>query len=288
MIEPGKGDGMIGLRTVFAVIAAADAAESAVAAFQALPLADRAKLVGVHVAPLAITYGLASDMALASFIEAQIAAADEERKSAEAAFLAAGRKAGIDFDWRAEKSPDNLVSPHAGAIARAADIILYPQLRSEASIGRHQLEEVVFTSGRPVIGLPAGWSVTKLGSRVLVAWDGGREATRAVFDALPMLVRAEAVRLVSVQGFLDEPVRQFTPGDDIAATLSRHGVRVETSTFRSTRANMREELKAQALDFGADLVVMGCYGHSRFRERILGGVSRSMLKDIPFPLLLAN
>jgi nucleotide-binding universal stress UspA family protein len=173
-------------------------------------------------------------------------------------------------------------------MARSADIILCPQVRSECSIGRHQLEEVVFASGRPVIGLPPNWSVKTLGKRVLIAWDGGREAARAVFDALPILSKAEAVRIVSVQGFLDEPVRQFTPGDDIAATLSRHGVHAETSTYKCTRATMRDEIKAQALDFGADLLVMGCYGHSRFRERILGGVSRSMLKDIPFPLLLAN
>lgn len=279
---------MTGLRTIFAVIPAARAVESAVAAFKALPTADHAKLIGVHVVPLAITYGLASDIALASFIEAQIAAADEERKAAEAAFREVAGKTGIDFDWRAEKSVDTLVSPHAGAMARAADIILSPQLGSDASIGRHQLEEVVFASGRPVIGMPVNWSVKTLGKRVLVAWDGGREAARAVFDALPILIKADAVRIVSVQGFLDEPVRQFTPGDDIAATLSRHGVHAETSTFKSTRASMRDELKAQALDFGADLLVMGCYGHSRFRERILGGVSRSMLKDLPFPLLLAN
>ncbi len=183
---------------------------------------------------------------------------------------------------------DTLVSPHGGAVARAADIIVCPQLTEEASIGRHQLEEVVFAAGRPVIGLPANWTVKTLGKRVLVAWDGGREAARAVFDALPFIVRAEGVRIVSVQGFMDEPLRQFTPGDDIAATLSRHGAKVETETFRATHGSVREELKAQALDFGADLCVMGCYGHSRFRERILGGVSRAMLRDIPFPLLLSN
>jgi nucleotide-binding universal stress UspA family protein len=279
---------MLALRTIFTIIPVAEAAESAVAAFTALPLADRPRLIGVHVAPLALTFGLASDIALASFIEAQIAAADEERKSTAAAFLSAVRSAGIDFDWRAEKSLDTLFSPHAGAIARSADIILCPQVQNEASIGRHEIEEVVFASGRPVIGFPVGSSVKTLGKRVLVAWDGGREAARAVFDALPILIKAEAVRIISVQGFLDEPVRQFTPGDDIAATLSRHGVHAETSTYKSTRASMRDELKAQALDFGADLLVMGCYGHSRFRERILGGVSRSMLRDLPFPLLLAN
>jgi nucleotide-binding universal stress UspA family protein len=276
------------MRTVFAVVPAASGVESAVAGFQALPLADNPKLVGLHVAPLTITYGLGADIALASYIEGQIAGADQEREEAEAAFSRACQQAGIAFEWRAERSPDTLVSPHAGAMARAADIILAPQLANTQAVGVQQLEEVVLVSGRPVIALPAVWSPRSLGTRVLIAWDGGREAARAVFDALPILLRAEAVKIVSVQGFLSDPVRQFTPGDDLAATLSRHGIAVETASFRSTHASVQEELSAQAADFGATLTVMGCYGHSRFREQILGGVSRSMLKDITAPLLLSN
>lgn len=279
---------MSGLSTVIAVIPAEEAVSEAVAAFQALPLAESARLVGVHVAPLAITYGLATDIALSSYIEAWMNAAEEERKAAEAAFTAACAAAGVTCEWRAEKAPDNVVSPHAGAMSRAADLILCPQLPEDASIGRHQIEEVVFTSGRPVIALPAGWSVKTLGKRVLVAWDAGREAARAVFDALPLITSADAVRLVSVEGFLQDPVRQFTPGDDIAATLARHGAKVETVALKSGQASVKAEIKAQAQDFGADLVVMGCYGHSRFRERVLGGVSHDMLKDIPLPLFLAN
>ena len=276
------------VRSVFAVIPAGEAAAGAVAAFQALPLADNAKLVGLHVSPLAITYGLVTDITLASFIEAQIAAADEERKAAESAFRRACQQAGIAFDWRAEKAPDTIVSAHAGSLARAADIVLCPRLPDNATVGRHQLEEVIFASGRPVIGLPVGWSAKQLGGRALVAWDGGREATRAAFDALPILIAAKAVRLISVRGFHDEPVRQFTPGDDIAATLSRHGVPVETAAIVTTGQSVHDELKVQAMDFGADMIVMGCYGHSRLRERILGGVSRDMLKEMPFPLLLSN
>jgi nucleotide-binding universal stress UspA family protein len=276
------------MRTVFAVIPAAAAAERAVAGFQALPLADNPKLVGLHVAPLTITYGLGADVALAAYIETQIAAADQEREEAEAAFSRACQKEGITFEWRAERSPDSLVSPHAGSMARAADIILAPQLPKSESIGVHELEEVVLAAGRPVIALPAGWSDKSLGARAVVAWDGGREATRAVFDALPILLGAEAVKIVSVQGVISDPVRQFTPGDDIAATLSRHGIPVETASVRSTHSSVKEELDAQAVDFGATLTVMGCYGHSRFRERILGGVSRDMLKEVSAPLLLSS
>lgn len=279
---------MTELRSVFAVMPAAAAVETAVAAFRALPLGSHARLTGLHVAPITLRYGLAADIALASFIEAQLAASEEERETAKAAFTTACEKAGISFGWRAGKALDTLVSGQAGALSRAADLILYPHLPEEASIGRHAIEEAVFTSGRPVLALPHGWSGATLGRRVLVAWDGGREATRATFDALPLLAKAEAVRIVSVQGDLDEPVRQFTAADDICATLSRHGVPVEAQTFARMRGSVTEELQAQALDFAADLTVMGCYGHSRLRERILGGVSRDVLRDIPFAVLLAS
>jgi nucleotide-binding universal stress UspA family protein len=273
---------------VFAVLPAAAAVESAVAAFQALPLADKARLIGVHVSPIAIAYGIGAEMAITAFIEAQMAAAEEERTTTRAVFEQACAKAGFAYDWRAENSIDGIVSASAGSMCRAADLILCPSVAQEASIGRHQVEDVVFASGRPVIALPLNRSPKTLGKRVIIAWDGGREAGRAVFDALPLLAASEAVRIVSVHGLLDEPIRQFTPGDEIAHTLSMHGVKAETLVTRAVAGGVRETLETQALDFGADLCVMGCYGHSRLRERILGGVSRSMLREIPFPLFLSN
>jgi nucleotide-binding universal stress UspA family protein len=275
---------MIGYRTVFAVLSTPASVDAAIAAMTALPPAD--KLVGLHVAPLAPAYGLVTDMALAAYIEAQMQAIEAERTATEKAFVRACGAAGFAYEWRAATALE--VSPSAGALARAADIILCPQIPSETAIARHELAEVVFASGRPVLALPADRQHDTLGKRVLVAWDGGREAARATFDALPLLVAAEAVRVVSIQGFRHDPVRQFTLADDVCTTLARHGVRVETSTFGSTRGSVRAELEVQALDFAADLTVMGCYGHSRLRERILGGVSRDMLKDIPSPLLLAS
>jgi nucleotide-binding universal stress UspA family protein len=275
-------------RTVFAVISSADATGPAIAGFKALPVDGNAKLIGLHVVPIAVNYGLVADIALASFIEAQVEAAKQERESTRAAFSAACEQAGIPYEWRAAQSFDTVVSTQAGSLARAADIVLCPLLPEQGSLGRHRLEEVVFAAGRPVIGLPAAWKSSRLGGRVLIAWDGGREASRATFDAMPLLQRSDEVRLVSVNGFEYEPVRQFTPADELAATLSRHGVRVEAHSFESTRRSVADELHAQALEFGADLLVMGCYGHSRFREQILGGVSREMLSDLRLPVLLSN
>lgn len=277
---------MTSLKTVFAVIPSAQSVDCALAAFTALGV-ERGKLVGIHISPLAITYGLGTDIALADFIAAQMEAAEKERSLAEAAFAKACERAGIAHEWRQEKSPGDLLSPHAGSMSRAADLIVHPSVPEDA-IGRHQVEEVVFTSGRPVLALPSGWSQKPLGERIVIAWDGGREAARAVFDAMPLLLKAKSARIVSVQGVTGEPVKQFTPGDDIAATLSRHGVRVDTVSVRSGRGSVGEELRVQMLDTGGDLLVMGCYGHSRFREMILGGVSREMLRQVPYPLLLAS
>jgi nucleotide-binding universal stress UspA family protein len=276
------------LRSVFAILPAAAGVDCALNAYKALPLADRSKLIGLHVSPLANTYGLGADIVVAGYIEAQIEAAEEEKRTTEAAFKEACEKAGIVYEWRAKSALSYILSPEAGAMARAADLILFPRLPEAASVGRHRFEELVVAAGRPVLGVPAEWSGGVLGERVLIAWDGGREAARAVFDALPLLVSARAVRIVSVQGFLEEPIRQFTLGDDIAATLSRHGVRAESHTFQSSRGSVKEELRAQMLDTGADVIVMGCYGHSRVREMILGGVSREMLKDASIPLLLSS
>lgn len=279
---------MRALRTVFAVVAGAEVADRAVKAYQALPLAEPTKLIGVHVSPIAISYGVATDAALASYIEAQMEAVEEERKTAEAAFKAACERAGISYEWRSGQAMSHLVSPHAGSMARAADIILFPELPEESAHGRHQTEELVAGSGRPVLRIPVNWEGGPLGRKVIVAWDGGREAARAVFDAMPLLSEAKAVRIVSVLGFVDEPVRQFTLGDDIAATLTRHGIPVETQSFHGTKRSVRDELLQQALEAGADMIVMGCYGHSRFREMVLGGVTRDMLKGVPLPVLLSS
>jgi nucleotide-binding universal stress UspA family protein len=278
---------MTSLKSIFAIIGAVGSAECAVKTFQALPLGDRAKLVAVHVSPIAIAYGLVSDMAVAGYIEAEIEAADEQRSAAEADFTEACEQAGIPFEWRAEQGISQVMSPIAGALCRAADLIIFPFV-GDGSVGHQRIEDIVFTSGRPVLGVPRAWKGEKLGQRILIAWNGSREAARAAFDAMPFLNQAKSIRIVSVQDSAADPVRQFTPGDDLATTLSRHGVNAESHSLRNIRGSVKEELQSQMLDTGADMVIMGCYGHSRFREMILGGVSRDVLTSLPFPVLLAN
>ena len=165
-------------------------------------------------------------------------------------------------------------------MARAADFVIAPSCRAEEAIGQHAVDELVFESGRPIIALPLDWRGGPVGRRVLIAWNGTREAARAVFDALPLLCRSDDVRVLTVREGAHDRVAQFTPGDEIAATLARHGARVEAISINRERSSVAEEIRAHALEHGADLLVMGCYGHSRLREMILGGVTREVLREV--------
>ena len=153
---------MTALRTVFSVIPEAQAVECALRVFKALPLADSDRLVGLFVPSQGIFYGVGFDGGGAELVAAQIEAAEEEQKAIENVFKPACEQAGIAYEWRDGKISGELISPQAGAMARAADLIIYPKLSEEGSFGRHQIEEIVFTSGRPVFAVPTGGQETLL------------------------------------------------------------------------------------------------------------------------------
>jgi nucleotide-binding universal stress UspA family protein len=123
---------------------------------------------------------------------------------------------------------------------------------------------------------------------VLVAWNARREAARAVFDALPILQRAKAVRVVWVNPQSERERTQDVPAGDICATLARHGVKCEAVEQVRPGAGVGATLLACAKDWGADLLVMGCYGHTRLREFVLGGASRHVLSHMSIPVLMSH
>ena len=127
-----------------------------------------------------------------------------------------------------------------------------------------------------------------LGQRVTVAWDASREAARAVNDALPLLVRAQAVDVVTVNPS-DSPFGHGEdPGADIALHLARHDIQVEVRRIETRDLDVANTVLSHIADRGSDLVVMGAYGHSRLRELVLGGVTRTILRDMTVPVLMAH
>jgi nucleotide-binding universal stress UspA family protein len=173
--------------------------------------------------------------------------------------------------------------------ARTSDLLIAsrPYDADGPSRWPHLVEAAIFASGRSVLLVPGDVPPADQPGTVLVAWQDTREAARAVAEAMPLLVRARRVIVAMVEGSLASEAEQREPGADIARHLDRHGVRVELRHLPGwidpAAALVNEILRA-----GANLAVIGAYGHSRLREWVLGGVTRSLLTHCPVPLLLAH
>ena len=206
----------------------------------------------------------------------------------EATFGAETARAGVSGEWRIiEGEVADLMTLHA----RYADLAILGQVDpdnpppgSAASLP----ESVLLGSGGPVLVIPYVGRFETLGQNVLIAWNGSREAARAVRDALPILMEAKSVTVLSAnpdRGILGEG---DLPAADIAHHLARHAVKAEASYTVGEDIAVGDMLLSRAADLGADLIVMGGYGHSRTRELILGGATRALLRHMTVPVLLSH
>lgn len=148
-------------------------------------------------------------------------------------------------------------------------------------------EHVVLNGGRPVLIVPYAGSFHSVGRRALVAWDAGLEAARAIAGALPMLKRADQVEVAVFNPKTQPRVHGEQPGADIALYLARHGLKVDVLQ-ETTELDSGNALLSLAADCSSDLIVMGGYGHSRFREILLGGTTRTILESMTVPVLMAH
>lgn len=192
-------------------------------------------------------------------------------------------------EWRIV---DGGYQPMASTVAQqcgTADIVVVSQGAELVGLGRDDLpERVVLEGGRPVLVIPRAGHYSTIGERVLVAWNGKREATRAIFDALPLLKRAQDVKVIAVESGGKGDDVDF-PAAEISAALARHGVKVEAArTVLEGGASIGNELLNRVSDEGRDMLVMGCYGHSRMREFVFGGVTRDILANMTVPVLLSH
>jgi nucleotide-binding universal stress UspA family protein len=173
---------------------------------------------------------------------------------------------------------------------RSVDLVVASQ-RNPDWPGSEQLEDPVRLAielGRPLLLVPNRGPIHLPPRRVTVAWNGRREAARAVFDALPFLVGASDVNVLWINPEHEVEKSGDLPGDDICTTLARHGVRCEASRSSAAATDVGSEILRQASAYGSDLIVMGCYGHSRIREFVLGGASRDVMTGTEIPVLLSH
>ena len=146
---------------------------------------------------------------------------------------------------------------------------------------------VVINSGCPVLVVPNTGAHTKIGSKVLIAWNGSMVARRAVHDAIPLLKRAEIVEVAVFNPTSKAGAHGQLPGSDISLYLARHGINVDVKAD-TVKSDIGEAILSLADNLHADLLVMGCYGHSRFRETLLGGVTHTILQSMTLPVLMSH
>ncbi|MGI9331930.1 MAG: universal stress protein [Gammaproteobacteria bacterium] len=150
-------------------------------------------------------------------------------------------------------------------------------------------DQVVMSAGVPVLVVPYIGVQQAIGRRILLAWNGSREAIRAAHDALPLLNGADTVVVLSIDPDEDAVNPTHLPGADLATHLARHGVKVQAETYRmGAGMNVADALLSHVADIDADLVVMGAYGHWRWRELLLGGATRKILETMTVPTLLSH
>jgi nucleotide-binding universal stress UspA family protein len=208
------------------------------------------------------------------------------RKNMKLSLDTSAAKAGVALRHKAVHCMSSEIFDRAAEAARLHDLTLIAWGGSDAD--RVYLGETVFfASGRPVLVLPPDErAFPRAFRRIIVAWDGGCQAARAMADALPLLKAAEQVRVITVRGEKSVPISESL--DEVKRHLGAHEVEVVTELVDAKNRQIGAVFADQAREHGSDLLVMGAFGHSRFREIVLGGATQSMLEEPPIPVLLSH
>jgi nucleotide-binding universal stress UspA family protein len=251
-----------------------------------------AETFGAHLAAVAFAYepvlpGTVMGGMSAEVIDATRAESQKVAKAATARFDQVAGRAGISFESRVFDATMVGGSELFGRIARRFDLSVVGQAEPDKLAGEDLIiEAALFQSGRPVIVVPYIHKAGAKLDRVLVCWDGGRTAARAIGDAAPLLARANAVDVLIVA--TDQGKKDEIPGADMGGHLARHGAKVEVKRIVANDSDVPNTILSYAADSSADFVVMGGYGHSRLREFILGGTTRGILQSMTVPVLMSH
>ena len=254
-----------------------------------------AEALGAHLSALTckIEIPSTSNVLANSLLDIQGMVAAERQKSVTNAqalmgvFESMATKHGIAHDQIVGSCPTSQLAAIVTEHARMHDITMVP-IGAQADLQQYVAECVIFGSGRPTIVFP---EVPKSGNSlsldiVGVAWDFSRPAARAVADALPILQRAKTVRVVTITQ--EKTIDTRRSSAELATHLARHGVEVVLEVEEAAGRTIGQALEGYATARDLDLLVMGAYGHSRMRDFILGGATKTIVANPPLPVLLSH
>jgi nucleotide-binding universal stress UspA family protein len=209
-------------------------------------------------------------------------------RSALDAFLESAKQTDVNVETLTLEVPSGDLGREVSRLAQYFDATVLEQPNPEGPDTANVIEAVLFGSGRPVLIVPyIILHVPPQLRTVLVAWNEGRLAARAIADALPLLQMADRVEVVTVSGTNPRGSRHAS-ADMMAQHLAQHGIKADMKALAKGDVDIGSTLVSYAADVSADLIVMGAYGHSRLREIVLGGTTRTILQSMTVPVLMAH
>ncbi|MCF3640075.1 universal stress protein [Rhizobium sp. TRM95111] len=278
------------LKTIVAVLSTAADAEKVTA--HAIALAGRygAHLIGIHAeTPIVVTIAAPMEFPDPNAILEMQNQARAESTAIEAVFRDRAARDGLSHEWRLFTGSAGYAGAAVTDSARTADLVVSAQLAPDYD-GPHRadIEDLIYESGRPIYMLSNATAGPEAPRRALLAWNGSREAARAAFDALPLLQEAGKVEILTVDA--EDSLMQTAGfnGTEIAAALARHGVAVDVTTLASAGRPVAEVINRRASEIDANLIVMGAFSHSWLRQRLFGGVTSAMMRQLRVPALMAR
>lgn len=279
------------VKTILAYLPSENLAEPIMDGTIALARAHGAHVVGLHLE--AAYYPAYGEVAVAmppDVIEQIRKPLRERAKKLEDDFKARMNEAGISAEWRSGTTEYGVLPRRIIDESVSADLVICPQVDPEqVDVTTLDLpERLILECGRPVLVIPPQARTTIPPKRVLIAWNNSPQAARAVFDSLDMIEGAESVTVLTVAGDAEAKREAEEGANKLAATLTRHGVAAKVEAFEARNVSAGDFLRTRLNDDPPDLFVMGCYGHSRFRELVFGGVTRDMLGAVKVPALMSH
>lgn len=261
-----------------------------VAAAGMLGRALKAHVSGLYVIPAVQVYPSVGFEAAPQVFEGNRSFFKENAAKVRADFESAMQGEKISFDVQQIDARTPLIADDTIARGRSADLILASATNPDEVTGveRDFVEQVIMGAGRPVLILPGAGETRLSLDEVVIGWDGGREAARAVFDALPLLKAAKKVRVIHVGTQKDAGAKGSLPGGSLMEALGRHAITAELQPQPSEGHDAGQALLRCADDCSAGLIVMGAYGHSRLAEFIFGGATRFVLGRLNRPVLMSH
>ncbi len=276
----------MGYKTIVAVLQDEAGASAVLDVAVALAADSLAHLIGVHAEPLPMP--IASPM---GFPDATIIGTGEgmnqnREEKLQRLFDERMRRESVSAEWRSLRTFSGDSALSALESARCGDIVLAGA--SQGDGGSPDIDTLIQSGGRPVLVVPTDRPANVRPERVVLAWNGSREAARAAFDALPFMLTATETVVLTVNPVKQPGEAGALPGNEIAAALARHGAKVTVESATSGSVSIAGTISRVVADRKADLLVAGAFSHSRLKEMFFGGTTRSLIENPPCLTLMAR